>query len=491
MPYLTNRCPMARKDTDLPFGDAFSPGSLRFSEDGPCQLPLVLQLAKKHEGDEEAFVEEIADRFYEGSSQPLETARNVALGMNTRSGYGLIDDNFEFTEVGRSLYDVRDYEVEMYERFAEHILHNLHGLKVLDIINDLQMAGQSTTVTNICRELDRQYDLYVDESSTHLNQMRGWLSQAPGDVDGQLINTGTHHIEVDWEKVDELAGVDSEDRLELSGLSEAQQGFLLALASIDPDEPILNNKVRDLAQDAYGVYIDHKSITADILDPLEEAGFITYESTVDVTGKPSRVAFTDKFEAEVLEPVLKNVAERSGVPRSILRRSYDEIREQLDADLAYMKGQALEALTIKIGLQLDLEFAGWQVRGRETGGAEVDAIMDSSGLGFNRWQIQCKNTKDRLRTKQVAKEVGLARMLQSNIILMVARSGVVPDARRYAKKVMATENITILFLTGADLDELDDKPDHLTKALKRQTQQVRELKAVRDENQLDVDGDTD
>lgn len=482
---------MVRKDTDLPFGDAFSPGSLRFSEDGPCELPLILELAEKHEGDKQAFTEEIADRFYDDSSQPLVTAKNVALGMNTRSGYGLVDDDFEFTGVGHELYDLRSNEAQLYERFAEHILHNLHGLKVLDIVNDLQMAGEPTTVSNICRELDRQYDLYVDESSTHLNQMRGWLSQAPGSVDGQLINTGTHHIEVDWEKVDELAGVDSEDRLELSGLSEAQQGFLLALASIDPDEPILNNKVRDLAQDAYGVYIDHKSITTDILDPLEEAGFITYEATVDVTGKPSKVDFTDKFEAEVLEPILKNVTERSGVPRSILRQSYDGIREQLDADLSYLKGQALEALTIKIGLQLDLEFAGWQVRGRETGGAEVDVVMDSTGLGFNRWQIQCKNTTDRVRTKQVAREVGLARMLQSNVILMVARSGVVPDARRYAKKVMATENITILFLTGADLDELDENPDHLAKALKRQTQQVTELKAISEQEQLEVDEDPD
>ena len=469
---------MARQETDLPFGDMFSPGSLRFSEDGPCQLPYVLEQVDKYEGQQTPFTRKIADTFFADSSDPMVTAKNVPLGLGP-AGYQLVDDDFTFTDIGRKLYELRDDEDKLYDEFAKHILLNLHGLKVMDIINDLQMAGEATTTTNIVRELRRQYDLYVKESSTHWNQMRGWLAQA------DLINTRTHHIKVNWEKLDNLVGIDSQERLELSGLSEAQKAFLRALATIDPDEPIQNNKIRELAEDAYDVYIDSKSITSKVLDPLEEAGFLEYEATVEHTGKPSAVMFTEKFEAEVLEPILDNVSERSGVPRKVLRLSFDEIREQMDADLNFLKGQALEALAIKIGLMLDLTFAGWRIRGTETGGAEVDVVMDSTGTGFSRWQIQCKNTQNRLRTKHVAKEVGIARMLQSNVILMISRSGVVPDARRYAKKVMATENLTILFLNGDDLEELEESPEHLSASLRRQTQQVHQLKQLGDEAQIE------
>lgn len=469
---------MARQETDLPFGDVFSPGSLRFSEDGPCQLPYVLELIEEYEGRKEAFNREIADMFFEDSSDPMVTAKNVPLGLGP-AGYQLVDEDFELTDIGRTLYELRDNEYELYDEFAKHILLNLHGLKVMDIINDLQMAGKATTTTNIVRELRRQYDLYVKESSTHWNQMRGWLAQA------NLINTRTHHIKVNWEKLDALVRINSQERLELSGLSEAQEAFLRALATIDPDEPIQNNKVRELAEDAYDVYIDSKSITSKVLDPLEEAGFVEYEATVQHTGKPSAVTFTEKFEAEVLKPILDNVSDRSGVPRKVLRLSFDEIREQMDADLNFLKGQALEALAIKIGLMLDLTFAGWRIRGTETGGVEVDVVMDSTGTGFSRWQIQCKNTQSRLRTKHVAKEVGMARMLQSNVILMISRADVVPDARRYAKKVMATENLTILFLNGNDLEELEESPEHLSASLKRQTQQVHQLKQLGDEAQIE------
>lgn len=469
---------MARQETDLPFGDVFSPGSLRFSEDGSCQLPYLFELIDEYEGRKEAFTRQIADIFFEDSSDPMVTAKNVSLGLGP-AGYQLVNEDFEFTDIGRTLYELRKDEDALYDEFAKHILLNLHGLKVMDIINDLEMAGEATTTTNIVRELRQQYDLYVKESSTHWNQMRGWLAQA------DLINTRTHHININWEKLDELVGIDSQERLELSGLSEAQEAFLRALAAIDPDVPIQNNKVRELAEDAYDVYIDSKSITSKVLDPLEEAGFIEYEATVEYTGKPSAVMFTEKFESEVLDPILDNISDRSGVPRKVLRLSFDEIREQMDADLNFLKGQALEALAIKIGLMLDLTFAGWRIRGTETGGAEVDVVMDSTGTGFSRWQIQCKNTQNRLRTKHVAKEVGMARMLQSNVILMISRSDVVPAARRYAKKVMTTENLTILFLNGDDLEELEESPEHLSGSLKRQTQQVHQLKQLRDEDQID------
>lgn len=459
---------MTRRETDLAFGDAFSAGSL-VDEGGECMLPFVLKKLKENEGHTDAFDRAMANQFYPDSSDPITTAKNVRLGMKN---YGLVDQNGQFTDVGEELYSLRNNEEELYRRLAEHILLELDGIKVIDIIRDLQLAGEQTTTSNIYRELDRQYDIYVHEGSTHWNQMRGWLSEA------DLINTNTPRIDVTWEKVDEVVGVNRETRLKLSGLSEAQQAFLKTLASLDPDEPIPNNEIRDLAEKTHGVYIDHKSTTADILDPLADAGFIEYESTVEVTGKPSVVEPTDKFETEVMKPVLENVSEHSGVPHEVLRQSFDEIREQMESDDTHIKGRALEALAVKIGSLLDLDFVDWQLRGVETGGAEVDVVMDSIAVNFSRWQIQCKNTDDRIRTKHVAKEVGLSRMLQTNVILMIGRSGVVPDARRFAKKIMRDQNLTILFLTGDDLDEMNEHPSYLTDTLGSQTSQIQRLKTV-------------
>ncbi|MBS1263226.1 MAG: hypothetical protein MAG715_00398 [Methanonatronarchaeales archaeon] len=90
---------MPRRLTDLPFGDAFSPGSLRLEDKEGAQLPLVLELVRKHEGDPDEFDQEIADTFYQNSSEPLVTAKNVRLGLGP-SGYQLVDEDFRFTEIG-------------------------------------------------------------------------------------------------------------------------------------------------------------------------------------------------------------------------------------------------------------------------------------------------------------------------------------------------------------------------------------------------------
>lgn len=455
----------------LTAGGWFHPDRLRLAPNTACRLPYLLGLVgDRRLSQSEVRREVVAACTLSTTAEPhsVRTVRTT-LGSN---GYGLVDESFRFTEIGRKLYECREDEQTLYDEFARHILLNLHGLKILDIINDLQMAGESTTTTNITMELRRQYDLYVKESSTHWNQMRGWLAQAG------VINTGTHHIRVEWAKLDQLAGVESDDRLALAGLSEPQEAFMRALVAIDPAEPIQNNKIREVAETAFDTYIDSKSITSNVLDPLEEAGFIEYEPTVEHSGKPSVVSLTDSFEGDVLYPVLESVSDRTGVPREVLRSSFDEIQTRMDSDLTYVKGRALEALAVKIGRLLDLTFTGWQVRGTETGGAEVDVVMDSTGVSFSRWQIQCKNTTSDLQTKHVAREVGLAPLLQTNVILLVARAGVVPDARAFAKRVMAEGNLTVLFITGDDLDELDEHPEQLTTALTRQTQRTRELKPI-------------
>ena len=475
---------MARKDTDLPFGDAFGPAQLDVEKDEE-ELTVVLEILDQHQDDAEEFDQAIADRFFQDSSEPLVRAKNVRLGIREESGYGIAreeDGKLHFTELGGELYDLRDDPDEMYDRFAQHILRNHHGLKAIGIIEDLEAEGRSTTNNNLKRELRDQYDLHIDKTSNHWSQMRGWLSKAG------LMNTGTHVYDIDRAKLEQLAGVSSEELLDLDDLETNQEAFLKALTLIDPDRKIRNSVVRKIAESAYDVDISQSNIGRRTLDPLQELGYIEWEHR---DGKPNRVWTTDKFDAEILKPVLDDVSERTGVPRHVLRDSFEDIEERLDSDSTFEKGVALETLTIKIGRLLGLDFIGWRVRGRKTGASEVDVVFDDVGKTFNRWQIQCKNTKKELRTKHIAREVGITRMLQTNTLLMVARGGVSQEAQRFATQVMRNENIAILFLTEEDLTELDNREDKLLEKLEGESGRVRRLKQLEKRDMIEKTEDNE
>lgn len=454
---------MARKDTDLPFGDAFSPAQLDVDDDEE-ELAVILELIADHEGRPDAFDNAIQDRFYPSEDR----AKNVRLGVSP-AGYQIVDEDFQFTEMGQELYELRDDPEELYDRFAKHILRNLHGLKGIEIVEDLQAEGKSTTNDDLKREFQEQYGFHIDETSNHWSQMRAWMAKAG------IVNTGSQYYDIDRTRIEELIGLGSEDILELDGLTDHQQAFLRALALIDPDGRIKNSLVKQIAEDAYNVDISQSNISRRTLDPLEEAGYIEWEH---VDGKANWVKPTDKLEIEVLQPVLDDLAERTGVPRHVLRQQFDEILDKLDSESSHEKGVALETLAIKIGRLLGLTFVGWRVRGRKTGGSEVDVVFDEIGELFNRVQIQCKNIQHHLETKHIAREVGISRMLQTNTILMIARGGVSGDARQFANRVMRHENIAVMFLTGDDIEELDADPTHLLHVLRGESRRISGLKRL-------------
>lgn len=457
---------MAREDTDLPFGDAFSPAQLETDNDRE-ELAVVLELIKKHEGNPNAFDDAVHNTFFP-KDEDNTRAKNVRLGVSP-SGYDIIDENFEFTELGEALYELRDDLDVMYDRFAQYILRHLHGLKGIELVEDLEAQGKRTVNANVKQEFRDQYDFHIDETSNHWSQMRGWLSKAG------VVNRGTHHYQINRTRIEELIGVDSEDILELDSLSDEQQAFLRALALVNPPGEIKNSVIKQIAEEAYGVKIEQSNISRRVLDPLEEEGYIEW---THVSGKPNLIESTDKFDAEILKPILDDLASRTGVPRNVLRKSYTELLNELDEGNNYERGVALETLAVKIGRTLGLNFVGWRVRARETGRSEVDVVFDDIDALFNRVQIQCKNIKNQLETKHVAREVGISRMLQTNTILMVTRNGVSADARQFANQVMRHENISISFLTGDTIEELDEDTDHLLTTLRGESRRVHGLKRL-------------
>ncbi|QLD85545.1 restriction endonuclease [Natronomonas halophila] len=470
---------MAREDTDLATGDLFGPAQLDVSDNDRSELPVVLELVKEYEGRPSDFDDMVAKRFLSDSKNPEDRKGNLRYGLGSNSGYGLVDENFYLTDTGEELYELRDDEEELYERFAKYILLECDGLKLIEIVDDMQAAGETPTLTSIADAFEEQYDIHLHGTTSEVSQMRAWLNKAG------VIGTGRDY-DIDWSVVEDLIGIDSEGLLELSEVTTEQRAFLKALARIDPDERIPQNIVREIAENAYGVSLNPKSIVKNVLTPLQEDGYIEYVNPSDVSGKANLVIVTDKFEKEVRAPILDNISERTGIPRHILRTSFEDIREQMDADSKHERGLALEVLAVKLGNLLGLDFEGWHIRGRNTGGAEVDVIMDSTDVSFTRWQIQCKNTKKSLRTKHVKEEVGVARMLQTNIILMVARSGVSSDARQFASRIMFRDNLTILFLEGDELMRFDENPAELLNSLRQETRRVGRLKQLTEDDMVEV-----
>jgi len=469
---------MARHDTDLPFGDAFSPKQLQNNcsdTDNRDCLVIVLEKAKEYEGKEDAFDEEMRRIFFSNHDDTTRS-KNVRLGLKP-SGYGITDEDFQFTEFGEELYNLRDDPDELYEVFAQHILRNLHGLKGIEIVEDLRAEGRKPVNDNVKEEFQKQYGFHIDETSNHWSQMRAWMAEAG------VVNTGTHHYDIDRARIEELIGVDSEDVVELDGLNDQQQAFLRALTLISPDNEVKSRTVKRIAENAYGVDISQSNISRRTLDPLEEAGYIEWEH---VSGKPNLIRVTDEFDAKILKPILDDLAERTGVPRHVLRLSFEGVLKDLDSDSTHEKGVALETLAVKTGRLLGVDFVGWRVRGRKTGGSEVDVVMDEIDTTFTRWQIQCKNIQSQLESKYVAREVGIARILQTNTILMIARGGISSDARQYANQVMRHENIAIMFLTGEDVERLDENADHLLTVLRGEARRIHNLKRL---DRQEVEGD--
>jgi len=458
---------MARYDTDLPFGDAFSPEQLNTEDGEPPELAYVLEKAKEYEGNEEAFDDVMREKFFPEHDDNTRS-KNVRLGLKSQ-GYGITDDDFYFTEIGEELYELRGEPDKLYDRFAQHILRNLHGLKGIEIVEDLEAQGEKTVNANVKEEFRRQYEFHINETSNHWSQMRAWMSKAG------VVNKGSHHYDIDRTRIEELIGVDSDAIIELDGLTDKQQGFLRALALIAPNCEVKSRTIKEIAEEAYGINISQSNISRRTLDPLQDAGFIEWEH---VSGKPNLIETTDKFEAEVLKPVLDDLAERTGVPRHVIRLSFEQVLEDMDSSSTHDKGVALETLAVKIGRLLGLDFVGWRVRGRKTGGSEVDVVMDEIGTTFNRWQIQCKNIKKQLGSKYVAREVGIARILQTNTIVMIARGGISQDARQYANRVMRHENIAILFLVGEDIERLDEDADHLLNVLRGEARRIQNIKRL-------------
>jgi site-specific DNA-methyltransferase (cytosine-N4-specific) len=449
--------------SDLPFGSEFSPSQI--------SLRQVLEFAEKHGGDWKAFENAVYLEYFvshnTSDSNKRKLANNTKLGM---IAYGLIDREATLTELGRHLLNLKDDEAALYVALSRHILLNLNGMSMVQCIQDMVAAGEQVNLTTL-REGLAVRDIHYPSGGKHPSMMRLWLAKA-----GVFVGD---RWQIDEARLKEVLGIAGSEFDVLADFTPEQRAFLRALANTGVTTPQPANEITRLASATYGVKFPEKSLPKLVLNDIEKAGYITMQKTTGGRGaKPFLVVPTEKLIADVVTPLLDQL-ERQTDPklRQMLKKPLNEILDELTSSDRHIAGLALEALGFKLMRLIDMDYIATRLRGRATGGAEVDLIFESTRLVYSRWQVQCKNT-GRVSLDDVAKEVGLTHMLKSNAIIMVSTGEIGGEARRYANKVMGDSNLAIVMLDRADLEKITQRAASIIDAFEREARHAMRLKTL-------------
>ena len=454
--------------SDLPNSSQFSPIQ--------TPLPRLLKIFAQQEPDRRAVSEAILKAFFPDraprTSWDWKLADNTVIAM---SQYGLVNKPREdqkhasLTDLGHKLAGLagEGKTDEMYAEFARHILVHLRGLDVVAVIQDLIHSGQTPTKALIVKEL-RQRGIYHPPNGTHANGMRQWFEVAG------LVSKDQWAINED--KLRELIGEDLVALEVYAGLTQPQIDFAKAFARLNVPEA-RSNEVAQYATALYGTEFPEGGLPQSVLFALRDAGLIIAEKTTTGQGaKPYIVRPTDKLKNEVIEPLLAAIETSVGMQyRTLVRMPYADILSGVTSKDTHTKGLALEALTFFLARLLDLSFVQWRLRSARTGGGEVDVVMESSRLVFSRWQIQCKNAAQ-ASLEDVAKEVGLAQVIKTSVILVVTTGKIGSAARQFADEVMRQTNLYIALLDGTHLDQLRDNPARITTIMNAQAEGAIDIK---------------
>jgi site-specific DNA-methyltransferase (cytosine-N4-specific) len=450
--------------SDLPFGSEFSPSQI--------ELATVLEFAKQHGGDWKTFEAAIKDRYFirnqTSEKNKGKLANNTKLGM---IAYGLIDRDARLTDFGQKLYGLRRDSAALYCELARHVLLHLHGMTLVQCVQDIVAAGEQVDLIKL-REWLEQWGVHFPRGGKHPSMMRLWLEKAGVFSQGWNVNE---------QRLKQLIGTASAEFDALASLSREQKVFLKTLANMGGAGPYASNDIEKLTTTTYGLKFNEKNLPKQVLYPLERAGYIKLVRGTKAQGrgaKPFLVSPTAKLVKEVVGPLLEQL-EKQTEPglRGLLRKPLADILSDLNSRDKHVRGLALEALAFKLMRLLDMTYVATRLRGTATGGAEVDLIFESSRLVFSRWQVQCKNTAH-VSLDDVAKEVGLTHLLKSNVIVAVGTGDIGPAARRYANKVMTDSNLCIVLLDKHDITAIEMNPATIVDAFNREAAHAMRLKKL-------------
>src|SRR5687768_1631084 len=128
--------------SDLPFGSEFSPNQI--------DLPTVLNFIMECAGDKKRFEERIKVTFFQANNTDERNKRKLASNVRLAlRAYQIINDDLQLTDVGLRLYQHKDNDEKLYGELARHILVNLHGLTLVQCVQDIQAAGERVDLVKL------------------------------------------------------------------------------------------------------------------------------------------------------------------------------------------------------------------------------------------------------------------------------------------------------------------------------------------------------
>jgi hypothetical protein len=216
--------------SDLPFGSEFSPSQI--------QLPTVLEFAHEDGGDWRAFEAAVKAKYF-GQNQTSDYNRGK-LANNTKLGmiaYGIIERDAKLTDFGNKLYELRNNPSILHEELARHILLNLHGMTLVQCVQDIVAAGEDMDLIKL-REWLEERGIHFPRGGKHPSIMRLWLEEAG------VFTSGWHVSEA---RLKDLIGTGTEQFDALASLRPAQKIFLKTLGNIAGPGPYPSNEVEKLA----------------------------------------------------------------------------------------------------------------------------------------------------------------------------------------------------------------------------------------------------
>ncbi len=449
----------------IPYGDQFSPTQI--------DLIKVLIIINKYSGNYQRIKTEIFNNFFSDHHDPEQIlAYNT---IKSLTAYKLLNKENQPTDFAVKLMATSSEE-ELYRLFASHIIKNIGGILLIDAVRTMKKSGIKITLNTIEEHL-HQRGCHLPRGSSQISSMRLWLAKAG--IFGEKRNK---MYEIDEARLNDILGVSLDVIDILSDLSEQQRTFLMALKNFPEKGPFISNKIADFSTTLYNTKYNHKEVAKLVVYPLAELGYIEYIKTTRGKGSKSPlINKTEKFDIEITNPnLLASEWLSKLVPKEFFELKLSDIVANLKSDDKNIKGKALEFLVFYLTRLLDLEFKSWRKRDVNTGGAEVDAIIEGSRLIFSRWQVQAKNT-DKVDLEDIAKEVGLSlTFIYSNVIMAVTTGSFTRDAYRYSSNVMKKTNLNIILLDGDELEAICNDPTDLAIFLNEKAKNVMKIKDLYD-----------
>jgi len=404
-------------------------------------------------------------------SQP--THRMKSLPLEAGVQYGLLTEHtYQATDLAKQLATLE--EPEIYEVFAHHILLNLNGLRVVEATQQMTQDRLEITGDTLCQYLTDQ-GFRVTVHNTAINTMRMWLAMADLFPKGKGKDMWIPRRAVK----EKLLGMSDDMIGSLASFSEEQRAFLRTLCNLRSEGWVAAAEVRDIAETTFGVRFGRASLPKEVLEPLKQAELIEYETRGTKSGKTSQLKVTQKFNLDVLKRFLDSAVKNldSALTAYYLKRPED-IFASLNSDDKFVKGQALEALSIYVMRLLGLRFRGWRKRAKDTGYSEVDALLSGMFGGLpTTWQVQCKNTpKASVSLEDIAKEVGLLPLTNATHILVVSTGIFTDAAERYAEEIMLKCPVSIFLLNNYDMEAIKKKPTYISSVIKNKGQAIQDLR---------------